>query len=55
MNGAGNEQMKDMGSMGHMTKWEESKGKHKSGRKRIVNSAPKDFVWSILLQEKERM
>jgi len=33
MNGAGNEQMKDMGPMGHMAKWEENKGKRKSGRK----------------------
>jgi len=46
MNGAGNEHMKDMGPMGHMAKGEENKGKRKSGRKRIINSALKDFVWS---------
>ncbi|KAL2338914.1 hypothetical protein Fmac_013360 [Flemingia macrophylla] len=45
MNGAGSEQVGDVGPNGHMAKREENKSNRKSGRKRIANSALNDFVW----------
>nr|KYP71832.1 Transposon Ty3-I Gag-Pol polyprotein [Cajanus cajan] len=45
MNGAGSEHVGNIGYSGHLAKREENKCNRKSGRKRIANSALKDFVW----------